>query len=238
LSDRPTADPHDRARQLVLDLGHRSAHGVEDFLVASSNRDAVAWLDLWPDWPGSALSLIGPEGSGKTHLVRIFAERANGEIIESVDIANRQRPDLIERFETIILEDADCGVDEEALLHLFNRLAESGRFLLVTCRRAPAQWPIALPDLRSRLMAAPAAILQPPGDDLIAAVLVKTLSDRQLPVGNEVVRFVLPRLERTFAAVHEFVARLDAQALAEHRRITVPLAKTILEAMRNRKEKD
>jgi len=224
------------AHQLALDLGHRPALGMDDFLVAHSNRDAVRWLDRWPDWPGPALALIGPAGSGKTHLAHVFAARSGGAVLAAGDIAGQEPPELSAGATTIVVEDGDRGVAEEPLLHLYNWIAETGRQLLLTGREAPARWPIALPDLRSRLSALPVASLEAPDDGLIGAVLVKTLGDRQLAVGQDVVRFVVPRIERSFAALHAFVAGIDARALAERRNITVPLAREVLAGLTEQKE--
>ena len=224
------------ARQLALDLGHRPALGMDDFLVAHSNRDAVRWLDRWPDWPGPALALVGPPGSGKTHLAYVFAGRSDGIVVAARDIARQEPPELSAGAKTVIVEDGDRGVAEEPLLHLYNWIAETGRQLLLTGRDAPARWPVALPDLRSRLSALPVASLQAPDDGLIGAVLVKTLGDRQLAVGQDVVRFVVPRIERSFAALHAFVAGVDARALAERRNITVPLARNVLAGLADHKE--
>ena len=224
------------ARQLALDLSHRPALGMDDFLVAESNRDAVRWLDRWPDWPGPALALVGPPGSGKTHLAHVFAGRSGGTVLAARDIAGQEPPELSAGAATIVVEDGDRGVAEEPLLHLYNWIAETGRQLLLTGRQAPARWPVALADLRSRLSALPVASLQAPDDGLIGAVLVKTLGDRQLAVGQDVVRFVVPRIERSFAALHAFVAGVDARALAERRNITVPLARDVLAGLADHKE--
>ncbi len=231
-------DPGDSAvaRQLALDLGYRPALGMDDFLVAPGNRDAVHWLDTWPDWPGPALALVGPAGSGKTHLAKVFAQGSGGVVLAAGDIARQEPPELTAGATTIVVEDIDGGVAEEPLLHLFNWIVESGRHLLLTGRLAPARWPVALPDLRSRLSALPVAVLQSPDDGLIAAVLIKTLGDRQLMVGQDVVRFVVPRIERSFAALHAFVAGIDARALAERRNITVPLARDVLAGLADHRE--
>jgi len=224
------------ADQMILELGYRPALGMDDFLVARSNLDAVRLLDRWPDWPGPALALVGPPGSGKSHLAHVFTGRSGGAIVAARDIARQDPPELTAHAATLVVEDGDRGVAEESLLHLYNWIAETGRQLLLTSRTAPARWPVALPDLRSRLAALPVAILRAPDDELIAGVLVKIFSDRQLAVGQDVVRFVVPRIERSFAALHAFVAGLDARSLAERRNITVPLAREVLAGLAEKGE--
>ncbi len=224
--------------QLPLDLGHRTAHGLDDFLIAPSNRQAVAWLDRWPDWPGPALALVGPGGSGKTHLANIFALRSCGKVVRAEDLDSVDFMDVVEGVATIVVEDGDRGIDESALLHLYNWVSETGRQMLLTCRLAPARWQIRLADLGSRMSAVPVAALGPPEDALIGAVLIKTLNDRQLSVGQDVIRFVMPRIERSFDAVHAFVASVDERSMAERRNITVPLARSVLRELANAKEEN
>ncbi len=200
-----------RSAQLTLDLGHRPALGREDFLVARCNEDAVAWIDRWPDWPGPALVIHGPPGCGKTHLAQVWRQRCGA-------------------AQDSVVEDADRPVDDVALFHLFNRRAEDGRHLLLTARTPPAHWQGRLPDLVSRLAAAPTAAIGAPDDALIAQVLVKLFADRQLEVGAEVVSYLVTHMERSFEAARRTVAAADSAALAAKRRVTVPLVRTVLAA--------
>jgi DnaA regulatory inactivator Hda len=213
--------------QLPLDLGHRPALGRADFLVAPSNAAAVAWLDRWPLWPAPALALYGHKGSGKTHLAHVFAARAGARFIDPAALATERVPTLLGEARAAIVDDATTAA-AEPLLHLYNVLAEQQGHLLLAAREPPAHWAIALPDLRSRLLACPAVALSPPDEALIGALLVKLFADRQLAVGDDIVTYLTLRLERSFDAVLQAVATLDQAALAERRRITVPLARRVL----------
>ena len=215
-------------RQLVFDLGHRSAHGVEDFFVAPGNEAAVAWLDRWPDWPGPALCVFGPAGCGKTHLAHIWQTRSRARLLRSEEVVDTPPDRLLADAANFILDDAAAGLDEPALLHLYNMIAETGGSLLITSRIAPARWSVGLADLRSRLAAAPAVAIGRPDDALIGAVLVKLFADRQLQVDGEVLGYVLARMERSFAAARTLVAALDRTALAARRKITIPLARGVM----------
>jgi len=215
--------------QLPLDLAHRPALGRDDFLVAPANAEAVAWLDRWPDWPAPALVLTGPAGSGKTHLAQVFAARSGAVVLLPENLATARLPELVGAAPAAIVEEA-AHAPEAALFHLYNLLAERGGHLLLPAREPPARWGIALADLRSRLLAAPVAALQPPDDILLAAILVKLFADRQLAVGAEVLAYLVPRLERSFDAAARIVAALDRAALAAHRPVTVPLAREVLAA--------
>lgn len=225
MSDAPTSSSFQR--QLALDLGHRPAFGREDFLVAPGNREAVEWIDRWPDWPGHALALFGPPGCGKSHLAQVFALKARALAIAPCDLT----PDFvgahIGRFRAFLVEDA-AAAEALALFHLFNAVREAGGSLLLTGREAPARWPFELADLRSRLAAIPAVRIAPPDDAMMEAVLVKLFADRQLNVAPDVIAYVLRRIDRSFAAAREVVARADREALAGKRSISVPLMKALI----------
>jgi chromosomal replication initiation ATPase DnaA len=215
--------------QLTLDLGHRPAYGRDDFLVAPGNRDAVDWIDRWPAWPGHALALYGPAGCGKSHLTQVFTLKAAAAVVGANDITVDDVDSLLGRGRALALEEADQIKDSRALLHLFNAAKERGVSLLLTGREAPARWPVTLPDLRSRLAAIPAVGISAPSDEMIEAVLIKLFADRQLTVAPDVIAYVLRRMDRSFAAARQLVARADADSLAGKRAVTVPLVKGILE---------
>ena len=216
----------DLGRQRTFDWGVRPALGREDFLVAPCNEAAVAWLDRWPDWPGPALVIHGPPGSGKSHLAEVWRRRSGAEIVGAADFP--QVPPAAERAAALVVDGLGGPVDERALLHSYNAIAERDGHLLLTAQGPPARWPLALPDLASRLRLAPAAALGLPDDALLGALMLKLFADRQIAVAPEVPAYVVPRIERTFEAVVRLVERLDRAALAEGRAVTVPLVRAVL----------
>ncbi|WP_428247501.1 HdaA/DnaA family protein [Ferrovibrio sp.] len=216
--------------QLTLGLALPVSWAREDFLIAPGNETALAWLDRWPDWPNGILVLHGPEGSGKTHLGHIWAARAGARFAASADL----RVDSVDALAQgpLVLEGAAeaATVEPAALFHLINLMRERGHGLLLLAAAPPAAWGVALPDLASRLKAMPVAAIAPPDDALLGAVMVKLFADRQLIVGQDVIAYLLPRIERSFHAARHWVARLDAAALAEQRAVTIALARKLLEA--------
>jgi chromosomal replication initiation ATPase DnaA len=219
--------------QLPLDLPHRPALGRGDFLVASSNAAAVAWIDRWPDWPGAALAVTGPSGSGKSHLAEVWRQASGAAWIGPAELAAHPADRLLGPARALLVEGADAGMTpraEEELLHLYNLLAERRGHLLLTARRAPKRWGVGLPDLASRLATATVAELGPPDDGLLQAVLVKLFHDRQLSVGPGVVEYLQRRMPRSFAAARLAVEAMDAHALAHRRKITVAVARDVLSA--------
>jgi chromosomal replication initiation ATPase DnaA len=219
-------------RQLAFDFGHRPSLGGEDFLVAPCNADAVAWIDAWPDWPAPALVVYGPPGGGKSHLAGVWRARAGAIEIAAAAVSPATVAGVLGEAGAAVVEDADRRVVDDGfargLFHLYNLLAERRGHLLLTARAPVARWPLALPDLRSRLAAAPAAAIELPDEGLTAALLVKLFADRQLKVGDDVLAYLLARMERSFDAARRLVAALDAAALDARRNISVPLAGDVL----------
>ncbi len=192
---------------------------------APCNREALAWLARWPDWPAPALVLHGPPGCGKSHLARIWVRRTGGRWLDGAAAAAAE-PSL---HRTWVLDAADPVADEQALLSIYNRLQECRGHLLLTARRPVGAWLLRLPDLASRLRAAPAVAIGPPDDALLGAVLLKLFADRQLLVSEAVIEYLVRRMERSFDAARRLVAELDSASLRQQRPITVALARTLLE---------
>ncbi len=195
----------------------------EDFIVSPGSASAVAMVDAWPAWPDNRLALIGPEGSGKTHLGLAWAARA-GAVVLSPD--DRDVSALQGR--AVLLDDADRMTADEVLFDLIN-MADTGATLMLTGRTAPGGWPTALPDLRSRLNALVVASLAAPDDTVLEGVLRKFFAQRNIRVADEVLAYLLHRIERSVPAVWDVVARIDERADAQKREITRPLIREVLE---------
>jgi len=219
------------SRQLPLALDAVStSFAADDFLIAPSNQEAHAWIERWPEWPGAVLLLVGPGGSGKTHLASIWQQRSGAQRVVAADLDDERAGELVEEGGAVLCEDADrIEKNETALLHLYNLSIERRAHLLLTARTAPSRWPLDLADLRSRLNATPRVEIGAPEDELLGAVLVKLFDDHQLRVSAEAVAYLLPRMERSLAAAWRIVHAIDKTALAEKRSVTVPLVRQVLE---------
>ncbi len=215
MTDRP-------ARQLRLGLHQTGAYAFDEFVRGPSNVEAWSVLHAWPNWHGGALALVGPEGSGKTHLARAWAAQAGAAILD------RTAPDVTPG-RPALLEDVDRGVPDEALFHLINLAARSGGGLLVTARIPPAQWPATLPDLRSRLNALPVAEIDSPDDTVLEGVLRRFFRERNIRPPEEVYPYLLRRMSRSTVDAREIVRRLDEAGDAEFKPVTRVLARQVLE---------
>lgn len=217
-------------RQLVFDLPLRSARGMEDFFVSQSNGAAVELVDRWPNWPHWAAIVVGPEGSGKSHIANVWQSNSGAAAVPASAL-DEGALDLLKQHHALLVEDVDSAIaDERVLFHLLNLAREHHLTVLMTSRLAPGALHVALPDLRSRLRAVPLITIAPPDEALIKAVLVKLFADRQLLVEPHVVNFIAVRMERSLAAANAIVERLDRQALASHRRVTRALAGDVMQA--------
>jgi len=208
--------------QLVLPLEIRSAQGRADFIVAPANQRAVAFLDSYPHWPAPAVALFGPAASGKSHLAAVWADKAGATVLEAAQLESGIPAG------PLVVENVTAGVAEAPLFALLER----GTPLLLTAQLPPAEWPekfaLALPDMVSRVRALLAFALWAPDDALLMGLAVKLFADRQVQVPENVVTHMIRSLERSPAAIRDFVARADAVALAEKRPINISLIRDLL----------
>jgi chromosomal replication initiation ATPase DnaA len=222
-------------RQLPLDLGFASSYAAADYLVSASNADAFAWIERWPDWPGAGLALAGPTGCGKTHLAHLWRERSRATILDASALATADPSEILGPSRACAVDGIAAGAlgaaAERTLLHLYNMANERRGHLLLCAELPPARWPVALPDLRSRLAALPCVAIAPPDDGLLEALLAKLFADRQLAVDRGTVMFIVARMERSFDAARRLVGSIDRAALASQRRPSLGLVREIMEEL-------
>lgn len=224
-----------KAQQLPLDLGFRHAFGRSDFHIGQSNCDAVGWIDRWPDWPAPVLILQGLAASGKSHLAAVWQDKTNASVIKPEMLTTHSAEELFVLGDCFVIDALDPWLGDRAaettLFHLYNMLKEEQKTMMVTMRMAPTHAEFVVPDLASRFRAAPSVQIHAPDDMLLASVLIKLFSDRQLRLSNDVISYLLPRMERSFAAARDVVTRADHLALSEKRGISVPLMRKVLADM-------
>ena len=215
-------------RQLALALPHAESLTRDNFLEGPANAVGLALIESWPDWPNRIMLLVGPEGSGKSHLAAIWAEQAGARSIPAHALTPNAVPGALATG-ALVVEDLKPGdFDERAMFHLINLAREDEASILMTARIAPAAFDVELRDLRSRLRAVPTVPLLAPDDLLFRSLIVKFCTDRQLSIDETVVSYLTSRIERSYAAARQAVDLLDTEALRLGRPVTRALAAELL----------
>jgi DnaA regulatory inactivator Hda len=223
--------------QTLLNLHHAPSYAPQDFLVSSANEQAYAWIQQWPaGWNSPCSILWGEEGCGKTHLAHIWAQQAHAHMLSATAISHR----LEQLFQASsnqatawVLEDvptllASNAVAQEDLFHLINICQQHHMYLLMTASQPASRWDITLKDLSSRLNAAPSMHIKSPDDALLRAVLIKLFSDRQLHVSDDIIDYILVRIDRKFQDLQHICTLIDRASLQQKRKINLHLVKDVL----------
>lgn len=208
--------------QLPLDLGRELPLEQTPFIAHAGAAEAQALVDRWPQWPDRVVALVGPEGSGKSHLAALWARRADATRPAASSVLTIQAG-------PVLLEDADRAPADEHLFHLINRAHQPGGALLMTAREPPSAWPTTVPDLRSRLNAVRVVELAPPDETGFEGLLCEAFRRRGVAANDELITWLARRTERSALAARRVAERLDAYALATGRPVTRAAARELLD---------
>lgn len=215
--------------QSVFDFNIPMAMGGEDFIISPSNREAVEWMANQENWPVPVLIVYGPTASGKSHLCHIWQETHQAKEVSANILGNEEKiVELVKPQDMYFIDDIDQILTkhpayQKNLFHLYNLLFNQGGRLLLTSKVSPKEISIDLPDLSSRLLGAPAVEIKDPDDATLQALLLKLFDDRQILIKPDVIKFLLPRMGRSYEEMRHTVKGLDALSLKGKRPITVPL---------------
>lgn len=215
-------------RQLALALPHAESLTRDNFLEGPANEAGLALVESWPDWPNRVMLLVGPEGSGKSHLAAIWAEQSGARSTSAHALDAAAVPGALATGALVVEDLRPQDFDERAMFHLLNLARQDDAFVLITARVPPVAFDVELRDLRSRLRAIPVVTLLPPDDLLFRGLIVKFCADRQMSIDEGVVSYLTTRLERSYAAVRQAIDLLDSEALRLGRPVTRALAAELL----------
>lgn len=211
--------------QTTLNLTAPPSYGTDDFIVSDCNRLAYEQLLSPQNWPSYGAILLGPEASGKTHLLHIFAVKTGAMWMDlAADLALPDTP--------MVIDNADSersAESEQHLFHLLNHSKNTGKPILLATSKPPQAWEVKLPDLLSRLKSLPVFALEAPDEILLTALLAKYFSDQQLMVEPQVMHYIITRTERSFEAVQRTAEALNQYALEHGRAITTALVRRWME---------
>lgn len=217
--------------QYLLDFKNSITFNDDDYIVTSSNEDAVRWVDKWPKWGEGIYSnivcIFGEESSGKTHLSQIWRRKASATYINKTDLSDARYMDS--NCTAYILEDLETFLDNEIQLFYFiNHIINSKKFLLITSNVPVKQIPFCLKDLKSRVESFLIIEIKKPDEAMIEQILLKYFSDRQVAVSASVIKYLVVRVDFSYKKVLHVVDRLDRASLAAQKNISIPFIKSIL----------
>jgi chromosomal replication initiation ATPase DnaA len=214
--------------QLLLDFDYKQNFSDDDFYVGKSNYYTFELINKWPKWEKNFLNISGEKFSGKTHLVNIFLKKFNGIRIES-NLLNDENLKLIKPYQNIILEDLSLDVNENLIYTLFNIIDQDNKFLIITSKKPIAEINFQLEDLRSRTKNCLLAKIENPDDELMFALILKNLSDRQITLNKKLIDFIIKRVERSYDKIFEFIYKIDKISLEKKKSIDFKIIKEVLE---------
>ena len=214
--------------QQILKFDYEQNFKDQDFYVSSSNEHSFSLLNGWPKWDKNFINIIGENFSGKSHLINIFLEKYKGIKINSEDINN----DFLQRikiYENIVVEDLNEKINENLLFTLFNIIDQDNKYLIVTSTTPIIEFKFKLNDLNSRSTNFILSQIEKPGDDLMYALILKNLSDRQISIEKKLIDFIIKRIDRTYGKISDFIYKIDEISLKRKKPIDFKIIKEALE---------
>ncbi len=213
--------------QLIIKFDYEQNFKDDDFYVSESNKHIFKLLNNWPMWEKNFLNICGDRFSGKTHLINIFLKKFNGIKLVSNEITN---DDLkkIKLYENIVLEDLDENVDEKLIYTLFNIIDQDNKFIVVTSKKSIVNINFSLPDLKSRSNNFLLQNIEKPDDDLMFALILKNLSDRQISIDKKLVNYIIKRIDRSYSKIFDFIYKIDELSLKKKKPIDFKIIKEVL----------
>ena len=214
--------------QQILNFHYKQNFKDQDFYVSNSNQHSFSLLNSWPKWDKNFINLIGEKFSGKSHLINIFLEKYGGIKINADDI-NNDFLQKIKIFENIIIEDLTEKINENLLFTLINIIDQDNKFLIATSKIPIVDFKFKLHDLNSRSNNFILSQIEKPGDDLIYALILKNLSDRQISIDQKLIEFIIKRIDRTYGKISDFIYKIDEISLKRKKPIDFKIIKEALE---------
>ena len=210
--------------QLLLNFEYKQNFKDEDFYVSSSNYYAFNLVSTWPKWEKNFLNICGEKYSGKTHLTNIFIKKFKGIKIEANLFENKNLNE-IKIYENIILDNFEQNIDENLIYSLFNAIDQDNKYLIINSLNPINEMNFKLNDLKSRTKNCLVAKIDKPDDDLMFALILKNLSDRQIVIDKKLINFIIKRVDRSYDKIFEFIYKIDQISLKKKNQLILKLLK-------------
>ena len=216
-----------KLNQLILNFDYEQNFKDQDFYVAKSNEFSFKLLNSWPKWEKNFVNLIGQKFSGKSHLVNIFLEKFKGIKIEANELTNDTLKQ-IKIFENIIIENFNDQIDENLFFTLLNIIDQDNKYLILTSKKPIVEHLFKLDDLNSRSKNFLLSHIEKPSDDLMFALILKNLSDRQISIDKKLIDFIIKRIDRSYGKIFDFIYKIDEVSLKRKKPIDFRIIKEVL----------
>ncbi len=215
-------------KQQIIKFDYHKNFNYEDFYISKSNEHVLSYLEMWPQWEKNFLNIIGEKFSGKSHIIDIFLKKFRGIKLNSNSINNKIFRD-IKVYQNIILENFNENIDEKIIYTLFDLVEKDNKYLIVTSLKPIVNMKFKLDDLRSRSKNFILQNIEKPDDDLILALILKNLSDRQISLDKKLINYIIKRIDRSYSKIFDFIYKIDEISLKKRTSINLKIIKDVLE---------
>ena len=213
--------------QTIIKFDYDKNFKNDDFYLSKSNKHIFDFLNIWPKWERNFVNVTGEKFSGKTHLMNIFLNKNKGIKLEGKSLENDHLK-KINIYENIVIENLSSDVDEKLLYSLFNLIEQDNKFIIVTSLKPIVNITFDLKDLRSRTKNFILLNIKKPDDELMFAIILKNLSDRQISLDDKFIEFIVKRIERSYSKIYDFIYKIDQLSLKKKKSIDFKIIKEVL----------
>jgi len=213
--------------QQIIKFNHDKSMNKEDFYLSKSNKHIFDFLNSWPKWEKNFLNIDGEKFSGKSHLVNIFLKKFKGIKFDAHDL-NDTKLKEIKIHQNVVLENLDSNINEKLIYALYNMIDLDNKYLIITSYKPIVDIEFQLIDLKSRAKNFLLLSIQKPDDDLMFALLLKNLSDRQIYIEKKLINYIIKRIDRSYSKIFEFIYKIDEMSLKKKKSIDLKIIKEAL----------
>ena len=213
--------------QKIIKFNYEKNLKSDDFFTSTSNKHVYNFLNSWPKWEKNFLNICGEKLSGKSHLMNIFLKKFKGIIFDAYKFNNHDLAN-IKLHENIIIEDLNEEINEKLIYTLINIIDQSNKYLIITTLKPISELDFNLMDLKSRTKNFLIQNIKKPDDELVFALLIKNLSDRQITIEKKLVNYIVKRIHRSYSNIFDFIYKIDEVSLKKKKSINLSIIREIL----------
>ena len=214
--------------QEIIKFDYKKNFKDDDFYVSKSNKHIFELLNKWPKWEKNFLNINGENFSGKTHLINIFLKKFKGIELEA-NLLNNDNLKDIKIYQNIVLENLNENINEKLFFSLLNIIEQDNKYLIITSIKPIVEINFSLNDLKSRSTNFLLSSIEKPDDELIFALILKNLSDRQISLDKKLINYIIKRIDRSYSKIFDFIYKIDEIGLKKKKSIDLKIIRDVLE---------